>query len=93
MVSGLGLFFVSKVCVFLCLVSVWFQKKVKPRVFDFKTFYRVFGYVFKGLGFNGEMTGDVSEGMVALAVSRVWVVFLASGGSRNVPLVIGQGYG
>ena len=49
--------------------------------------------MFEGLGFNGEVAGDVSEGMVALAVLMVWVVFLASGESRGVPLVIGQGYG
>ena len=74
---------VLKVCAFLCLASVWFQKKVKPRVFDFGTFYRVFGCVFEGLGFNGKVTGDVSEGMVALAVPRVWVMLFASG-SREV---------
>ena len=45
--------------------------------------------MFEGLGFNGEVMGDVSEGMVALAVSRVWVVFSIRKRSRGVPLVTG----
>ena len=31
------------------------KKKTKSRVFDFGTFYRVFDYVFEGLGFNDEV--------------------------------------
>ena len=94
-VQGLGAWFSCLwcrrcVCFVACLASVWFRKKrVEPCVFDFGTFYRVFDCVFEGLGFNGEVMGDVSEGMVALAVSKVWVVFSIRKGSRGVPLVTG----